>query len=79
MLSFDEKMIEARTEDVKMKTYEKLNYSESIPLRYMLITYNCPTLWNMENNMVTNRKGIYIYFLVGYMLNPELNINRELK
>ena len=56
MLSFDEKMIEARTEDVKMKTYEKSNYSESIPLRYMLITYNRPTLWNMENNVVTNRK-----------------------
>ena len=54
ILSFDENMNESDKYDVKIKTSEKWNFSKSIPLRYLLITYNRTPLWHMANNMEMN-------------------------
>ena len=51
-LSFDKKLIEAKKEDVKIKTGKKWKYWESIPLQYLLNTYHRVPLWNMAKNMV---------------------------
>ena len=40
-LSFDLKIIEAKKEDVKIKTSEKCKYCKSIPLWYLFSTYHC--------------------------------------
>ena len=81
ILPVDKKMKKARKYDLKIKTYEKWNFSESIALRYLLSAYNRLPIWNMVNKMVTNKnenKKID-QFQVGYMLNPELKINKALK
>ena len=54
IFSFDKKIIEAKKEDLKIRTSEKWNYCESIPLQYLLSTYHRLPLWNMANNMVIN-------------------------
>ena len=60
--SFETKIIDAKRKDVKIKSSEKCNYSESIPLDYLLSTYHCLHLWRRKHYMVINEKEIkYIY------------------
>ena len=56
MLYFDENTVEARKEYMKMKASEKCNYCKSIPLRYLLITYNCLHLCHMAKNMAMMKR-----------------------
>ena len=49
-------MIEAKKEDVKIKTSEKWKYCTSITLWYLLSSYHRLHLWNMDNKMVMNEK-----------------------
>ena len=58
ILSFDEKIVEAKKEDVKIRPSEKWKYCESIPLRYLLSKYHRPPLLHMANNMAIDEKEI---------------------
>ena len=52
MLNFDENMIEAKDQDVKIQTSEKWTNCESIPFQNLLIAHHILHICNMSNKMV---------------------------
>ena len=48
--------MESNKYDVKIKTSEKWNYSESIPLCYVFTTYHCLPPRNITTKIVMNEK-----------------------
>ena len=54
ILSFDEKIGESKTYDVKIKTSENWNLSKSITFDYLLSEYHFMPLWHMANKMMIN-------------------------
>ena len=74
------KINEANKYDLNINKSKEWELSQSIPLRYLLSAYHSLTFQHMTNKMAMNEKEKTVYqFQVGYMLNPELNINREFK
>ena len=47
-------MIEAKKDDVKIKTSENWNYNKATTLWYLLSKYHRLPLWQMSNKIVKN-------------------------
>ena len=65
IISIDEKINEAHKHDVNINKSGKWEFSQSIPLQYLLSADNRLPLSRMENNMVINEKE---FFLINFKL-----------
>ena len=69
IISIYENINEAQKDDVNINKSEKLLFSQSIPLQYLLSAHHRLTLLHMESKMVISEKGGGYQFQVGYMFN----------